>query len=177
VTLDLAIRAWAMADDTVTPGARTAPGGGTVGTIEAKIPQHGAWLHWSITMGSIALPVVVLLVVSFIPHDSLRWHSVSIAIQRGDFLIPVLIMCLDAIRRWWFDVQCGRVRFVVRLVATVLCTMAAIICLIATTASVHDRLTAPSGRAITSITLWCMGVAVLFGTLAVGSPAKRRGGH
>jgi uncharacterized membrane protein len=117
----------------------------------------------------------VLLVVYSIPKDSLAWHAVSISIERGDFLIPVLILCLDAIRRWWFDVRCGRVLSAIRIVATILCVFAAIVCLVATTAAANEAVTSASGRSITVITWWCLAVGFTFGTLAVSSPAKQGG--
>jgi hypothetical protein len=152
------------------------------GDVGVPVPQptqtrsaagQSSWLHWSITVGSIALPILVLLVVYSIPKDSFAWHEVNVSIERGVFLIPVLIMCLDVIRRWWFDVRCGRVLLVVRIIATILCAFAAIVCLVATTAAANEAVTPASGRSITVITWWCLGVAFTFGTLAVSSPAKQ----
>src|SRR5208283_6024945 len=87
--------------------------------------EHDRWLVWLLPILAILLPVVVLLVTYSIPRDAITWHEVNVAIQRGDFLVPVFILCVEAIRRWWRDVHCGRILKWVRLAATIMCSMAA----------------------------------------------------
>ena len=29
------------------------------------------------------------------------WSGVNVATRRGDFLVPVLILCVESVRRWW----------------------------------------------------------------------------
>jgi hypothetical protein len=150
------------------------PSAPTEETIAATATESGRriaigdhWVTWMITLAAIVLPVVVLLVSDSIPKAAVTWTEVNVALQRGDFLIPVLILCLEAIRRWWRDVECGFVLGVIRLVATGLCGAAVVVCLIATTTAATVAVTSQTGRSIAAITGSCFVVAVAFGTLAV----------
>jgi hypothetical protein len=136
----------------------------------AERPKGGDhWLTWVITLSAIGLPILVLLVVDSIPNASVTWNEVAVSARRGDFLIAVLILCLEAIRRWWRDVDCDRWFLrAARLTATVLCTVAAVVLLTATATAASVAVTAKSGDAIEVITVACFYTAFMFGSLAVG---------
>jgi hypothetical protein len=159
-----------LASEATPPTSRAEVDEALVATAPARprtiaIGDH--WVTWLITLCAILLPIVVLLVANSIPKATLTWTEVNVSIQRGDFLIPVLILCLEATRRWWRDVQCGLLLGVIRLVATVLCGAAVVVCLIATTTAATVAVTSETGRSIAVITGSCFVVALAFGTLAV----------
>ncbi len=93
--------------------------------------------------------------------------------KRGDFLVPVLILSIDTMRRWLREVECGRFLRIVKLIACGLCIGTAFICLVATSQAASMAVTAQAGRAIEQITMTCMVVPISFGTFAVGLSASR----
>jgi hypothetical protein len=67
---------------------------------EAEEPDVGgkldAWLIWLVAFVAILLPALVLVIVSSIPADRLDFHDVRIATGRGEFLVPILILCAES---------------------------------------------------------------------------------
>lgn len=121
-------------------------------------------------LAAIAVPVIVLLCADSIPKDNISWGDVEISMQRGDFLVPVMLLCVETIRRWWRDVECGRFLKFIRYVATALCMAAVTVCLIATTTAVElQQLSPASGKSLTTITVACLVISISFGTLAVAA--------
>jgi hypothetical protein len=106
----------------------------------------------------------------------LAWHEVDVAVQRGDFLVPVMILCAETVRRWWREVEPGMILKVFRVLATIACTAAAFVCVVATTTAASVAITAQTGRSIATITASCLVVAVIFGTMAVAATASKAGG-
>jgi hypothetical protein len=134
------------------------------------------WLAWIIGLAAIAVPVVVLLCTDSIPKDKISWGDVDISMQRGDFLVPAMLLCVETIRRWWRDVECRRFLKFIRHIATALCIAAIVVCLIATTtAATLAQLSPASGRSLTTITVGCLVISVSFGTLAVASATGKVG--
>jgi len=127
------------------------------------------WMPWLIALCAIVLPGLVLVLADSIPRDTLVLTEVKVSVQRGDFLIPVLILCLDTIRRWWREVEQLRFLKTIRGTATFMCGAAALVCLIATTTAATVAVTPDTGKSITNITVACLVVAVAFGTLAVAA--------
>jgi hypothetical protein len=134
------------------------------------------WFVWLLALGALAVPVIVLVCADSIPKDTLAWHEVYVSVERGDFLVPVMILCAETVRRWWREVRVGPVLKCVRIIATFLCTVAALVCVVATTTAASVAVTAQSGRSIGVITASCLIVALVFGTLAVGVSAGKVGG-
>jgi hypothetical protein len=143
--------------------------GGPGGPKEAGEPgrKEDHWLVWLLALAAVAIPVVVLFSAASIPKDSLIWSQVATAMQRGDFLVPVLILSLDTMRRWLREVECGKFLRIIKPIACVLCVGTAFICLVATSQAANLAITADAGKAIEQITMMCMIVPVSFGTFAV----------
>jgi hypothetical protein len=87
------------------------------------------WLPWLIPLLAVALPLLGFVVAASIPAAALRSGEASTSLGRGDFLIPVLILCLEAIRRWLFEVKCGKILGGVGAFSSVLCVAAVVVCL------------------------------------------------
>jgi hypothetical protein len=112
------------------------------------------------------VPAIVLVCVDSIPKDALAWHLVAVSVDRGDFLIPAMALCVEAVRRWWRDVDPLRMK-AFRLLSTVSCATASLICVIATTTAASLPLTSQAGSSIATITGSCVVVGTSFGTAAV----------
>jgi hypothetical protein len=131
------------------------------------------WLHWSITIIALVVPILVLLIWYSIPNEALTWHEVYLAFQRGDFLVPVMILTLESIRRWWREVDGGGMIDALRILITILCGLAAFTCLVATVSAASSNGVSPaSGRSITAITLASFVISFLTGTPAVSRSRK-----
>jgi hypothetical protein len=135
-------------------------------------PVADHWLVWLLALAAIAIPVVILFIAASIPKDAAIWSQVTIAAKRGDFLVPVLILSMDTMRRWCRELKCKAFLGFVKLIACVFCVLAAFICLIATSEAASLAITPEAGTAIEQITVMCMVIPVSFGTLAVGLSAK-----
>jgi hypothetical protein len=155
---------------------------GEAGTIassheEAKSSDHRLarhWISWLIPLLAIVLPVLGFLVAASIPNDSLTWKEVDISTGRGDFIIPAVILCLEAIRRWWFDMKCGVLLEIVRLLGTILCGGAVVVGLYSVAVAASDVVTSHTLRSITVITWSTFTAAFLWGTIAVVASMPRK---
>jgi hypothetical protein len=159
--------------------SRLSLSGETAGSIRVP-PALGpgdVWFVWLLAIGAIAIPVIVLVCVSSIPRDTLAWHAVSVSMQRGDFLVPVMLLCAETIRRWWREVKAGRaiLRYV-RTVATLACGTAAFICVVAMTTAATIPITPRTGNSIAEITAGGLMVALLLGTAAVSASLRKGDG-
>jgi hypothetical protein len=65
----------------------------------SKLAEH--WISWWVALAAIGIPVFVLLAWKSIGEGSLVWSGVASASERGDFLVPVVILCIESLRRWW----------------------------------------------------------------------------
>ena len=146
-------------------------------TGEARQVKHPFlhWLPWLLPLLAIALPVVVFSVVASVPAAALRWGDASTAIGRGDFLIPVLILCLEALRHWWTETKCDWKLRIVRLISSFLCSGAVIIGLTAFVVALSDEVTPASTRSVEVITLGCFTVSLVAGTIAVAVSMPKEG--
>lgn len=124
------------------------------------------WFVWVLALASVAVPGIVLVCVDSIPKDALAWHQVSVSVDRGDFLIPAMALCVETVRRWWQDVHLRRMG-AIRVVATFVCALTSLVCLIATTTAASLPVTPQTGSSIAVITCSCLVVGVAFGTAAV----------
>ena len=132
--------------------------------------QHGAfdaWLIWSIAVIAIGLPALFLICVSSIPAYRIDCGDLHIAASRGEFLVPVLIMCAESIRRWTREVKGGSRIILYKTVANLLCAIAGIICMTAAIISVTAPPTSLTGKSLTVITITSMLVGLIFGTIGV----------
>lgn len=132
--------------------------------------QHGAfdaWLIWSIAVIAIGLPALFLICVSSIPVYRVDYGDLRIAAYRGEFLVPVLIMCAESIRRWTREVKGGSRIILYKIVANLLCAIAGVICMTAAIISVTAPPTSLTGKSLTVITVTSMLVGLIFGTMGV----------
>lgn len=161
-----------MADELTPQTARMREGKASKRVSEVRRSSHGdAWLIWLLSLGAIAVPVVILLTIDSLKHDAWRTEDVRHAFYRGDFLVPVLIIGADTIRRWWREVSCGGFLALIRLIATFICTTMCIACFAGTVVSViaSSRLTEVG---IAQLTIAGLVIAIIFGTVAVGLPGR-----
>lgn len=148
-------------------GEAKAAGPGMSSPTPPRLANGDHWFIWVLALAALAVPVIVLLCVDSIPKDTFAWHDVAVSIDRGDFLIPVMALCVETVRRWWREVEAQRSFKAVRILATFACSAAGLVCVIATTTAASVALSVDTGRSITMITGACLVPAVAFGTLAV----------
>ena len=126
-----------------------------------------AWLIWLIAIGAIILPVIVLICASSIPSGRLDMTDLHTATGRGDFLVPVLIMCTEAIRRWTREVSGGWLIRTGQILTWALCLPGAIVCFTATVIAATGATTAATSRSLVTITIGGTIIAAIFGTAGV----------
>jgi membrane protease YdiL (CAAX protease family) len=154
------------------------PEGGTAPRAAVKKQDHRLilhWLPWVLPLLAIALPMLGFVVAASIPVFALRWGETSTALGRGDFLIPVLILCLEAIRHWWAEVKCGWRMGTVRVFFSALCLGAVIICSDSFSVASSHAVTPASTKSVTMITLACFTIGLLAGTMAVLASTPKAG--
>jgi hypothetical protein len=133
------------------------------------------WVPWLIPLLAVALPLLGFVVAASIPAAALRSGEASTSLGRGDFLIPVLILCLEAIRRWLFEVKCGKIMRRVGACASALCMAAVVVCLYAFSAASSQPVTADSIKSISLITWACFTVGLVTGTMALVASTPKAG--
>lgn len=127
------------------------------------------WWSWGITFLAIALPVVILLGWFSIANFRFDGHYANAAIQHGDLLVPVLILCVEAIRRWCWEVKSGGsvlIKFF-RVVLPIWCGLTALGCVMGFFYATTESATVDSNRSIALITLVSLVSAGICGTFAV----------
>jgi hypothetical protein len=140
----------------------------SVRTLSRSNARGDDWFTWVLALASLAVPAVVLVCVDSIPKDAVAWHDVSVSVDRGDFLIPAMALCVETIRRLWRDVDARRMK-AIRVFATFVCAATGLVCVIATTTAASLPVTSQTGSSIAVITCSCLVVGVAFGTVAVGA--------
>ena len=133
------------------------------------------WLEWFLPVLAIALPAFFLILIPFIQKHITTWGEVDLSAQRGDYLIPVLILCAETVRRWCRVVKCrGRLMRTVRFTAVSVCAIALVVCFASAVVAVEFSPTPASGRSLVTITSWCLIPSFVFGTFAVAAPQRER---
>jgi len=68
-------------------------------------PDHRVffhWLPWLLPIGAILLPLAFLAIIGTARDPGgVSMNLAARASDRGDFLIPVAIICAEGCRRWW----------------------------------------------------------------------------
>lgn len=138
-------------------------------TRHAALRKTGeGWLEWVLPVLAIALPAFFLILIPFIRKNIMTWGEVDLSAQRGEYLIPVLILCAETVRRWCLDVKCrGRLMRAARFAAVSVCAIALVICFVGAVVAVEYDPTPASSRSIVTITAWCLIPSFVFGTCAV----------
>ena len=140
-----------------------------------RVGRGDAWLVWAVSLGAIAVPVIVLFTLNCLHTDSWRWDGVANSFDRGDFLVPVLILAADTVRRMWREATCTGGLAAFRILATFLCTVFCIACFAGVVVAA-GTIGAVEGTAIARLTIGALVIALVFGTVAVGLPAKEASG-
>jgi hypothetical protein len=131
---------------------------------------------WVIAICAIALQILALVVVRYVLTYTLRTSAFTVAVRRGDLLIPALILCVETMRRWCFDVKKGRWFLItVRILACLICGALFLIAWAALAIAATVAVTPDTGDAITAITVGCLVAALVFGTWAVIASATKWG--
>jgi hypothetical protein len=132
------------------------------------------WLSWALPVVAVVLPIFCFSVSASIPAASLTWGEGQTALGRGDFLIPVLILCGDAMLRWFFAVKYSRRWLVtVGVVCCLVCFLAVVTCLIAFTVATSSLITPASTKAEASITWMCFLLGGFSGLVAAVMSAPK----
>jgi hypothetical protein len=136
-----------------------------------KLLMH--WLSWVLPLLAVLLPILGFVVAASIPVDAMRWGEARTALGRGDFLIPVLLVCIDAVWRWCVDVKCGLRMGIVGVFSCGLCVAAGIVCLYSFSVASSLPITKASTDSVTLITLTALVAGGAAGMIAVAaSPPK-----
>jgi hypothetical protein len=151
---------------------------GTVQTV--KRPGHNAarrakkrdkdrWVAWGLELLAIGFPAFVLIVVKYIKTDQLEWAPVASASGQGIFLYPLLVVCVDVARRWFWEVihKGGRIYTAFRCFAIFTSIVFALLCLVPAALADGIQISSVNVKAIDNITLWCVITVVPLGTLGV----------
>jgi hypothetical protein len=162
-------------------GRETLPTGPEAAATAVEV-RHSAfkhtgdrWLEWFLPVLAIALPAFFLIIIPFVRKNIMTWGEVDLSAQRGDYLIPVLILCAETMRRWCREVQCrGRLLRTVRFAAVSVCAIALVVCFASAVVAVEFTPTSASNRSIVTITAWCLIPSFVFGTFAVMAPQRER---
>jgi hypothetical protein len=136
-------------------------------------PQLRHWMSWILPLLAIGLPLVGFVVVASIPGAKLAFGGGTRSLGRGDFLIPVLILCLEAIRCWWAEVECGTMLAASRVFLSAACLFAVVIALYAFAVAANTSVTADSTKSIIVITAACFTTGLVSGTIAVAMSRPR----
>ena len=59
------------------------------------------WLPWALPLAAIALPEIILIIIGSGVAKHMTTDLAAKSVDRGDLLIPVIIICAEAFRRWW----------------------------------------------------------------------------
>lgn len=140
---------------------------------EHRLIRH--WMPWLIPLLAIALPMLYFIVAGSIPDAAWRWGEAPTSLGRGDFLIPVLILCLEAIRHWWAEVKCGWKMGIVRVFSSALALGAVVVCSDSFSVAASHAVTAATTKSVIVITWACFAVGFFAGTIAVWASTPEAG--
>ena len=150
----------------------------TPAAVTAERPDHRAffhWLPWLIPMAAIAIPEILLIVIGTAKDSGdVSMGLATRSVDRGDLLIPVIIICAEAFRRWWDTT------FTSTLAAGVACTCAfisggmALIALGAYMLVISGPNTVGYERIAVAFTWIPLAFGLIAGTIAVGQTAPRK---
>jgi hypothetical protein len=125
-------------------------------------------LIYTIALSAIVLPALVLLCVSSIPAGRFDLTALRTAAGRGEFLIPVFILCAETIRCWTFEAKpATSVGRSLRNMLCAACIVTGVVCFTATVTAAALTVTASTSRSLELITIYGMGIATVCGFIAV----------
>jgi hypothetical protein len=159
----------------------TAPLGGAPRSGHAAVassnPDHRMlrhWLPWLLPNAAIGLATLSLLFAQVFKNE---WDLIAQSVHRGDFLIPIIIICTDAFLRWQ-KTTFGNVltAFIATFFGCLSCLFVAILLLAyGFIASSPSSSGASSSADFANIITWAsFGVGFLAGTLALWETRPRK---
>jgi hypothetical protein len=132
-----------------------------------KRERHENWLSWSIDMAGILLPLLVVLAPRIASTRSALWSAIQDSSGKGIFLVPIMMLCIDAILRWvrLRSYKGGSVLTTFRIVSLMQAGLSFIILFTAAaTLEVTIVPTSLTARSITTITLACLVTGAIYST-------------
>jgi hypothetical protein len=153
-----------MAEPAAVPGGLRAVG------ADETAPRltHRAGLIYVIALSAIALPAVVLLCVSSIPAGRIDFADLRTGAGRGEFLIPVIILCAEAVHCWTLEVRVkSEFSRWFRQVACLTCILTGIVCFAATVIAAATANTAATSRSLVGITIYSIVIGAALGLAAL----------
>jgi hypothetical protein len=133
-----------------------------------KRRKPGPGLIYTIALNAIVVPGVLLFMLSSIPANRFDVADLRAAAGRGEFLIPVMILCAEAIRCWTYEYEpekeSGRA---FRKVACVTCVITGAVCFAGAVIAAALPQTPPTERSLVTVTIYAMYVAALAGFIGV----------
>jgi hypothetical protein len=149
---------------TASPVGPTTPSGKTAWP-DPRVVRH--WLPWALPVLAILLPLACFAMAASVHNSTWTWGPDGTSVGRGDLLIPALIVCAEALRRWWFEVRGGPIVWTLALAFTLVCGTAVIMCLVAFAEAANNPV-AEHGSWIIGVVTWASFTAGLVaGTIAV----------
>lgn len=151
-------------------GVPPPPGGAGTQTAKTRWPDHRTvrhWLPWVLPLMAIILPLACFAMASSVNVGTWTWGTSATSVGRGDLLIPALIVCAEALRRWWFEVKGGYVVWALALAFTLLCGAAAIMCLVAFSDAASSSVAEHGSRIVGFVTWASFTSGFVAGTIAV----------
>lgn len=144
--------------------------GGMVWLAKDKVPKRehvSHWLSWALPIIAVLLPLLYFFLHASIPTDAMHIGDGRTALAHGDFLIPVAILCADALARWFLSVTYNqRWQVVVGAICCVFCFIATIVCIWSFPIAVGSSVTSASTRSMSLITWACFATGGAAGFVA-----------
>lgn len=140
-------------------------------TPKTALSAHPAvrhWVPWLLPLLAIVLPLGCFALAASVDDSAWTWGAAGTSVRRGDLLIPALIVCAEAWRRWWIEVKGRKVVLTFAVLFTLLCGAAVIMCLVAFSGAANSNSVAEHGSKIVVEVTWTSFIAgLLAGTIAV----------
>jgi hypothetical protein len=123
---------------------------------------------WKLEILAFISPAALMFLVPFLVGHSVETLVIA-KVNGGEFITPILILCIDGAHLWQAEVTPGSSLAKIRTGFAYICIGAGITCLIALVATDADPPSATAGFAARTafIALGCMIVALVIGTIGV----------
>ena len=155
-----------MTDETAGGGS-----GGTSAVTTAAVaartwPSHRVarhWLPWVLPLMAIGLPLLCSVIAASMSANTWTLQFAAASSDRGDLVIPALIICAESLRRWSYDVKGGYLVGVFALFAILVCAAAVIVSLI----TFADASIRTSAQIVNTVTWGSFAAGFITGSIAV----------
>ena len=126
------------------------------------------WLVWGIALCAIIVPGLFLTLISSMQtHTFADLTDCKAAAGRGEFLIPDALLLIECCRRLTREVfPENKFWQGLKIAVVIVCATAALLCFAASIVLVTDP-TDKTMKSAIDLTLWCLGIGLVAGTIAV----------